>query len=139
MAHVAIAKYQHVPAYRQALVDAGDIIAEAVPRDNFWSAGYLVDKLRTIRVQEWPGRNMLGLLHMAVRARFMRWPVPPSSFGADYVLEMHHVIQALLSTQPSPGVTVLVYSSTEQGRPIRAGLAMQEAHARRSMPKGAGE
>ena len=60
----------------QSLIDAGDIIAEAVPRDRFWSVGYSDSDLRAIGVRDWPGRNIMGLLHMAVRTRFMRSPAP---------------------------------------------------------------
>ena len=127
MAHVALAKFHHVPAYRQSLIDAGDIIAEAVPHDRFWSAGHSDNTLRTIGVRAWPGRNIMGLLHMAVRTRFMRSPVPPTYLGPDYVSALYHVMQASLGAQPGTGLTAPSVSVTMQEQSIRPRLGSSTA------------
>ena len=63
MRDILIAKEKCVPEYRQHLLEAMDtLIVEAVPGDTFWSCGLSKDQLKW--TTHWPGKNIMGLLHM---------------------------------------------------------------------------
>ena len=71
MAQLVRAKFHQCGAYRQALLAAGDLIAEAVPGNSpsvlFWSAGLEEAELRRTPVLDWPGANRMGHIHMTLR------------------------------------------------------------------------
>ena len=66
MRQIALCKLDF-PEYRQSLLGANPIIAEAVPGDTFWSAGLKVSDLLRTRVECWPGFNAMGKIHMDMR------------------------------------------------------------------------
>lgn len=67
MRKIIRAKAESVAKYRSALQNARQIIAEAVPDDNYWSCGLSKDEVIYTPVYEWPGQNIMGRLHMELR------------------------------------------------------------------------
>ena len=50
--------------------------AEAVPGDNFWSSGLSKDQIPWTRASNWPGRNIMGTLHMELREQLKNHELP---------------------------------------------------------------
>ena len=67
MRHIIKAKAQQVPAYRNKLRNAEEIIVEALPGDNYWSCGVPKDQVEWVDEKDWPGQNIMGKLHMELR------------------------------------------------------------------------
>lgn len=67
MRHIIQAKLESVPEYRHQLVNARRVIAECVPGDNYWSSGLSKDLTVWCREENWPGKNIMGKLHMKLR------------------------------------------------------------------------
>ena len=67
MEDVLNVKLSNVPEYRQALLAAKPMIAEAVRGDLFWSTGLSMQHVLHVRQEKWPGFNMMGKLHMKMR------------------------------------------------------------------------
>ena len=66
------AKSRDVPEYRSALLNSAEVIAEAVPGDTYWSCGLSKSDVIWTRRSRWPGRNVMGELHMELRERLTR-------------------------------------------------------------------
>ena len=77
--HVVRAKLEQVPQYRQALLDAEDLIVEAVPGEFFWSAGLSSHDVIRCVPSQWPGRNVMGMIHMLIRNELRSSMNQPSS------------------------------------------------------------
>ena len=70
MRSVLYAKFCQVEAYRLALLASSKkIIVEAVQGDFYWSSGLSKEQIKTTTHHLWPGRNMMGLLHMQLRSQ----------------------------------------------------------------------
>lgn len=67
MYEIITAKARDVSEYRRALEMSRDVIAEAVPFDQYWSAGMLEQDLIVVKKECWPGSNHMGKLHMRLR------------------------------------------------------------------------
>ena len=67
MRHIIQAKLESVPEYRNQLVNTRRVIAECVPGDNYWSSGLSKDLTVWCREENWPGKNIMGKLHMKLR------------------------------------------------------------------------
>ena len=65
-------KYECVPRYRHELMKAELIIVEAVPGDNFWSCGLSKEEVGWWNPENWPGKNIMGNLHMELREEVRR-------------------------------------------------------------------
>ena len=66
MRSIIKAKAEQVDEYRRDLLKSGkNIIAEAVPGEFFWSCGLGKESIR--QPEDWPGKNMMGKLHMELR------------------------------------------------------------------------
>ena len=66
MRSIIKAKAEQVDEYRRDLLKSGkSIIAEAVPGEFFWSCGLGKESIR--QPEDWPGKNMMGKLHMELR------------------------------------------------------------------------
>ena len=91
--HIVRAKLAQVPAYRQALLAAEDLIIESVPGDTFWSCGLLAREAVNTFPAQWPGRNVMGRLHMMLRSELL-------DTGA-------HAQSSLVPSVPAPPVRVL--------------------------------
>ena len=64
------AKAEHCSEYRDLLMTSDEkIIAEAVPDDKYWSAGLSRADIVWCDRSDWPGENMMGSLHMELRAQ----------------------------------------------------------------------
>ena len=71
MRDILLAKKQCVPEYRQKLLEVADtIIVEAVPGETFWSSG--LSKEQVIWADEWPGKNIMGQLHMELTEKSIK-------------------------------------------------------------------
>ena len=62
MRHIIHAKEIYIPECRRALIDAKQVIAEAVHKDNYWSSGLPKDLTRWTRTENWLGKNMMDKL-----------------------------------------------------------------------------
>ena len=67
MRNIIRSRAQQVPKYRQQLKSAKEIIVEAVPGDNFWSCGLSKEEVGWWNPRDWPGKNVMGRLHMELR------------------------------------------------------------------------
>ena len=67
MREILQAKLEQCETYRRKLLACRGQIVEAVPGERFWSAGMSKDQLTQVPVNQWPGQNMLGVLHMELR------------------------------------------------------------------------
>ena len=65
-------KFECVPRYRHELMKAKLTIVEAVPGDNFWSCGLSKEEVGWWNPENWPGRNIMGNLHMELRDEVRR-------------------------------------------------------------------
>ena len=61
------AKSKCVPEYRRELLKSDDIIVEAVHGDNYWSCGLRTHDVPWAYKKDWPGKNIMGQLHMELR------------------------------------------------------------------------
>ena len=61
------AKSKCVPEYRRELLKSDDIIVEAVHGDNYWSCGLRTHDVPWANENDWPGKNIMGQLHMELR------------------------------------------------------------------------
>ena len=68
MRSIIKAKAEQVDEYRRDLLTSGkNIIAEAVPGEFFWSCGLSKESIK--QPEDWPGKNMMGKLHMELREK----------------------------------------------------------------------
>ena len=69
MREIITAKAEYVPEYKEALLSANQIIAEAVPDDCYWSSGLSKEEIVWVDTLNWPGHNVMGRLHMELREK----------------------------------------------------------------------
>jgi ribA/ribD-fused uncharacterized protein len=68
MRSIVRAKFRSNPTIREALLATGDrVLAEADPREKYWSIGTSADTEKAKNPKKWPGQNKLGQLLMDVR------------------------------------------------------------------------
>ena len=79
-------KLDQVSVYRQALLEAEDVIIETVPGDTFWSCGLPTHEAISRAPSQWPGKNVMGMIHMMLRDELthqvptsMAMPTPTTS------------------------------------------------------------
>ena len=60
-------KLECVLDYKQLLLNSKGVIVEAVVNEGFWSSGLSKEKVFQRKSDDWPGKNMLGKLHMELR------------------------------------------------------------------------
>ena len=66
MSAIIRAKAECVPEYRRELLKC-DVIVEAVYGDNYWSCGLKTHDVPWANEKDWPGKNIMGQLHMKLR------------------------------------------------------------------------
>lgn len=71
MREIIRAKAKYVPEFREALLSSEKVIAEAVPRDMYWSCGLSKSEVKTTPQKDWPGENVMGQLLMELREELM--------------------------------------------------------------------
>ena len=58
--------------YRKALLDAEQLIVEAVLGDTYWSCGLSNEEAIKTEMRHWPGKNIMSKLHMELRDIILR-------------------------------------------------------------------
>ena len=89
MKNILKAKLEYVPEYKHLLLISSGTIAEAVPCETFWSCGLSKIAVYQTKPSEWTGKNMLGILHMEVRAELKTL----HSFLKSAQQQIHHKLQ----------------------------------------------
>lgn len=67
MQDILVAKSECVPEYRSFLLQSSGVLVEAVYGDKYWSSGLSRSEVFQTDPLQWPGKNMLGILHMQLR------------------------------------------------------------------------
>ena len=66
MKNILSAKLDCVREYKSLMLNSKGLIVEAVPGERFWSCG--LSKADVYQQRSWSGDNMMGKLHMELRA-----------------------------------------------------------------------
>ena len=71
MLRIMRVKFDTVRSYRQALMSANAYIARAVGGELFWSCGLNPDDVYGECIDSWPGKNVMGRIHMFLREQMV--------------------------------------------------------------------
>ena len=83
MREIIRAKVHCVREYKDALLCANDIITEAVDKDRVWASGLNKEDSLATPPYLWPGKNIMGKLHMELRAELLGSRSPAFDFSFE--------------------------------------------------------
>ena len=93
MRDIIVAKAEYVPEYKEKLLSANQIIAEAVPDDFYWSSGLSKEEIVWVDDMNWPGQNVMGKLHMELREKIRMNENGTSDPMASSLFKFHIVLK----------------------------------------------
>lgn len=101
-------KLSFVPQYRELLSKSTGTIVEAVPGDKFWSSGLNKREACTHDPSTYPGKNVMGQLHMEMRELLKQHARVQADFMTVVDLfDEHSVLEAVMTDQNDDDGTFL--------------------------------
>ena len=101
-------KLRFVPQYRELLSKSTGTIVEAVPGDKFWSSGLNKREACMHDPSTYPGKNVMGQLHMEMRELLKQHARVQADFMTVVdLMDEHSVLEAVMTDQNKEDGTFL--------------------------------